>query len=456
MSYIEIGYISPISTYNFDNVNIKYTLVILSKDNHKNIVWEVPLNSLQNITNQIRGYPINKVIKIKKNHGQIKMQIYGYNRTNNTITLYFSGILHNSPAILYRPKTIKTIKKQNLLLTEHYFLEIFHNDYDNTNEKCAIFIYNKKSDISNYISSKLYTPLNKNFLINRYDSVHLLEYYPQTIKFYNALSKKELYRNTQRYNSSILSKYNHRLQVTNFINDFFINKNKHLNDIGNWITTDDIIKRTIDSSYRPLYHEDNKNNIVVNATDGRVTTAETKKYLDTLKSLFNFNLLFSKNHEHNKQLLLGSCYVSRLMPQDNRVLYCPYDGYVTGIKKDKNVVVISMINDYFMAPSVLERDQFSVAYGKCLHFNRGCSERLAPQPRHVLRMSIVIIGGQLHDKLNIEKKPLWVYKGEKIGYLDLTSSIVVFLSNRKIVFVEPNIQCGEEFIRAKDIVGYVQ
>lgn len=509
MSLIEINYLAPVSKYQYNIPLTINKLVLLSKTTQgfATMVWDIIIPKLGNVTESIRGYPVAKTIQVPESLDKyIQVKLFQFNRSTNILSLLVSGsidtydtnskiktILYNPPQILGQTRTIKVFGG---LSTRHYLMEPFHNFNHNLLDKAGVLVSrNITSTRTELLKGNLYFPKEKEvYLINRYSPTNMIEYVPEKFGHltpHNGNGECDIncilkyYYFHIKYINKISYKYKNKVHlIQHFLKDFKINITDYSFDSKNWKTFEDIVARKIDPLNRPVYlDEDRKNNIILSPIDSRIKMFQTKDYLTVLRSLFNLSLIMPRNGEENRNLIRGSGFISRIMPQDNRELYTPYNGEVTKIfnnyntKTNINIMAFKIENDYFMAPHVLERDQFSVVYGKCLHFNRGCSERLDPQQDTKLQLYMIVIGSgksqpvviqnnniqNYVNKNSLTKSKIWLNKGDKLGYLDLSSSFVVVLSNRGIDFtttlshsVNKKLpKYREHLIKSNDLVGYI-
>jgi hypothetical protein len=197
-----------------------------------------------------------------------------------------------------------------------------------------------------------------------------------------------------------------------------------------------------------------KNNIFTMPIDGRILGFDLfkvhskiiqNKYIQLMSTVF-------KNNEELRNFSKGSGMLIRVSPHDHHQLSLPYEGKITAIAKyQKNgfKTVLRVENDYYIAPHIPERDQFSIAYGKCLRGNRGCETRLFPQEDTKLVYYIVIMGSPTFKfidstlekinksmsapkKINIDSK---MFTPDKIiGTLGTGEYLISILSNRPIHF----------------------
>jgi len=374
-------------------------------------------------------------------------------------------------------------------------MEPFHNFSHNSLNKGGVLVSrNVMSPRTTVLRGTLYFPKSDEvYLINRYSPTNMIEYVPEDVgHMYSKNGNSECdisciieyYKKHINYTKYVEHKYKNKYNaMENFIRDFKIDLSNY--DTSDMKTLDDVIFRNINPAYRPIYlDEAQKNNIILSPIDSRVKMFSTKEYLPILRTLFNFSIILPRKGEEDWNLIRGNGFISRVMPQDDRCLFTPYDGKVTRVydyynkENDTYMTAFKIENDYFMPPRVLERDQFSVVYGKCLHFNRGCSERLEQQPDSKLVLYMIVIGSgdkqpivinnrKIPNQLNknsLTKTKFWLNKGDKIGNLDLSTSFVTVLSNRGIQFTPMLSHTGNEnmpkyrehMIKSNDLVGYIQ
>lgn len=447
MSYLEISYISPTSDYNLKNPESEYKLVLLCKtvQMYANIIYEIKLTNIDNISREVRGFPVKKTIRISSLVPRfLDVKVFECNKKKKILKLLFSGNLDTTKKThnVICDKTPKTLPVSNKTVI-NYMLEPFYDcALNKSKEGCLITGFSTNEPRTDIVDSKIIYSVKKGYLVNRYSASNLIEYYPRNHSL-DTNSVSIFYKKNKNYNSQINQNYK---DLNRLVNDFAIN-----------------INRFGDSS-RPMYHEENRNNIVVAPSDSRVVMFDTKNWIKILQSMFNFSLVMKKDRTLDKEFINGSGFISRINPRDNRSIYMPYDAYISSIVKYKDTVILELNNDYFMAPSTLERDQFSVVYGKCLCDERGCDERLAEQPRITYRAYLVLIGSVHLNNPKLKIHKVWINKGEKLGYSDLDMANIIYLSNRSMLFNDlynrkdvpitlPKIR--EHYIRARDFVGYI-
>lgn len=504
MSLLELSYISPISNYNFNTPKSTYRLVIYSKisnniNSNTNLTWIIPINNINNISKQIRAFPIAKMINIPNITG-IKDQpwdikLFKFNSANNRLTLLFTGNINLKKSgeyniLMHSPHPIMnnliSIIVENGLTVSDYYLEPFHDVKINLNNRCLVM-----AQITNIPSSPIVKPImfsDQNaksvYLVNRYGTTNVIEYASYGDNIGKGIHK--IYEHSIGLNSKM------NVMYKNIPYDKFI------------------LDNMISNTERPHYYENNKNNTLTVPVDGRVMMFQNKHNLNIIKKFIisssEMSQMLSNNHDQNANIIRGSGFISRITPRDKKELYMPYDGYITEIVNGLNFISFKIVNTYFMPPSVLERDVMSVAQGQCIRGADGCDERLEQQPqiKFVMYMIItsnnnqklniinpkfskIIFPNQIKDKNGLKKykTKIWLYKGDLIGHLNNQVSFVTCLTNRSIDFsdgfgieydryktsyikpltkenVSPksinvtNIGECEHYIKARDLVGYIQ
>jgi hypothetical protein len=347
----------------------------------------------------------------------------------------------------------------NLLFSSH--IDINEIEYD---DKPYIILY-KPSDT---IVSAKYTD----------DSSFLNEIFFNLEPFPNVRDPKEERRSIDR-NSSILflntsMKPNNILILPKVI-DVANTKDKYIFSryVHSFVKETDYKKIKPKVVNRILELDPYNNNIVTSVVDGRLRGFGIDNSLQF--SLYNNRLTLSNLISKPSEMLGGSGYISRVLSQDCKAVHMPYSGYFreVGIFNRSNntngytITSLKFNSNYFMPPSVSERDYGSVIFGNYTNPGVGVGagsrgpdscykghDFLKPQPRIRLTFYVIIInkgdypnltnaklvnvienlknGGE--NKYNIiYPKAMWMQQGEQIGMLDSNSSVII-LFNRKIEF----------------------
>ena len=421
MPRLEINYLSPMATYNFSNTN-KYFLVISYTNIDRIIIYKYPI-SLNNVNSTLRAYHIGKSLKIPVTEVPIMFTVQIFKLDHyNTLTLLFTNVVDPSTFEYYN---IKAITLYSTVLNKHtkydneasFLSEQFYNyEMLSSVDQCIIFFTLKREDINDYLRSNiiLISSLPKNVSYNKYHQIFTLPIEPN---------------NNLQFNN-----------YSNFVKHYQIDISKYLKK--NNTNFKDMFLRKIDMEKRLVTHNSSLNNVITCPTD-----------CSKVKILSNVSF---------------SCELS---PSNYPRVHMPYQGYLLDIRakylpNNKLCYILNFTNDYFIPPSVDEREYISVVYGQNINVSRGYPELVAVQPDTRLFFDLILVGSSNKESIIItnnklekfvplkNKKKLWFDKGEEMcGFNDCLGQIIVSF-NRNLLF---GIQNGfNNFIKLNDTIGFIQ
>jgi hypothetical protein len=174
--------------------------------------------------------------------------------------------------------------------------------------------------------------------------------------------------------------------------------------------------------------------------------------------LYNNNIIVSPTDGIYKiHITSNSTKIScKKRQHDFSVINCPYEGKIIKITEINNTTTLLFENDYFMPPSVKEREYISVFLGHPIFESRISPEFLNIQPKIKLYFSIIITSNDLQLNHKI-KENMWINQVEEIGNLESGDISIVF--NRKVHSTN-NIQYYSKlgmfsYIKNKDTIGLI-
>lgn len=492
-NYIELEYISPVSKFNFNNIDHEYLLVLINTTAINTFISKTIIKDINNIDDTVRGFPIGKAIKLSNeqniNYPSYKIGIFDNNKKAGTISLLFYGFLevdkyeYGSKSRLFMrvPPSSKITQYSN---DNSFIDERFYNFPVNTNENppfCLLF-FSKRRMVNIPILKQLSPDLKieyNNYVFDRYSNILIKEFIPSDVK--NQIFKLEKpsistkhYLHNKYYNK----KYCKNSKYVDFLKDY------------------QVYRKTFD---RPLKYDPYLNNTLVSPLDSRIRGFNINP---TLK----FNIGDKELQLHNIikkpfELLKGSGYISRICPQDVQKVFAPYSGYLKEIKINgkndsiPNLVTLRFESTYYIPVHVHERDYLSVLNGNYTHAGSGVGagtrwwpELSNPQPNTNLIFYLVLIpyGNNSIIKFTNKKlteikkilslgqnfriKPMWIQQGEEICRFICGSNVggghmAIMLSNRPIDFTsdikhfskinnqDSKFKPFDTYIQARDLVG---
>jgi len=424
MPILEINYISPITNQTFPTTN-KYYLVILYANLPENIIIHKLPISLDNVTSTTRAYHIHQAIDIVY---KTKYTVHIFQLDpKNVLTLLFTNIFdpnsfeYNNiqPITLYPlPLTLgeqKSVKYNNDLsfLSEQFY------KYENLlpENQCVLFFTLKVGTYYPFMPKTL-IPIKDLPKMASYDKYYIIFTIPVD------------------YNKS-------KFETTNYVDyvtHYQIDLNKYVPKISS--NFKDMLLRKIDLSQRLPTHNLNLNNAITCPTDCSMAK------------------ILSKNS--------FSCTLS---PSDYPRMHLPYQGYLLNIKvkylsNNNFCYILNFTNNYFIPPSVGEREYISVVYGHNVQVSRGYPELVNVQPDTSLYFDIILIGTDDKESILItneklqkfidrkDKRKLWFEQGDELCGFNNCQGQFIMAFNREIKF---DIQDKyNNYIKLNDTIGYIQ
>ncbi|MBA42728.1 MAG: hypothetical protein CMF62_01820 [Magnetococcales bacterium] len=463
--YIELEFISPISEYNFKNYHIDNILVITgTSENGFPTVRMLNKLNLDNVDVETRAYPIAKTIRVdtRRELPNFCIKLFQYNNVTKVLTLLFSGNFDSyKPSYGRNHIILKSVPKRALKIIgkvdkTDFLWEPFNNfKCGEGKQQCLLFFKESRITKLPLIDYELlHANLQENtYVFNRYTKTFFKELTPFPISRCDTWIKRYFNRNNT-YNSYIVKNYKGEDGVKKLIKNYQIDLTQSDINQSDLVTVDKFSRRKMDPQSRPIHLDAYKNNVCIMPIDGRVLgfdllTHQSKivqnNYIKLMSTIF-------RNNQELKDFSQGSGFLIRTTPHDHHHLTLPYEGNITEISRfSKNgfKTVLRVENNYYIAPQIPERDQFSVVYGKCLRGNRGCKTRLAPQQDTKMVYYIVIMGSptfkfndQTLEKINknmkvpnrIQIKSKMYTPKNIVGTLGVGEYLIAVLSNRQIRF----------------------
>jgi len=518
MRLLELKYLSPISNFNFNIKDHQIILVLTTttKDN-KVFIYKARINVLDNITKSVRAFPIGLSIQIPSPliYPNFCVSLYSYNKITKKLFLMFHGQINidkveygnKSYIKLYTPPPIRgkvrhTIFKNNL----NFLDEPLYNFEDvKTNSYCTLFYDLVKRRVSEFnlvkpVIAQIDNYDNNTYIFNRYHNMITKEYYPPLIE--------DTIKYVQEDTGSKMLHKKHFIHQVKFLMDY-IKGNKDYHDLVKDYQLDetpyyklseykrDHFRRKIISTYRQDKVDPYLNNIIISPLDCRVRGFRITPNLNFV--LYNSKMKMVDLIKKHYELKNGSGFYCRTNPQDYNRFVVPYQAYLTEIavignplKKgvvdiDESVVdepfimVLKFESNYFVPPTVKEREYISVIYGNNINVSRGYPDLVNPQPETKLIYYLILVGPVFHNSialsntklLNMENiikmnhnnkiKDTWFAQGEELGFFEYKSGSIIMLCNRPINFTEdithysglyPSIRRPiETYVHAKDVIG---
>lgn len=422
MEFVEVKYISPSSNYNFSTVNTKYYMIITCSAPNGNIYFnKIELNQINNITEMVKGYNVGKYIGVPKVGGLFfTIKIFAHNLIDNSISLLFSGNVevesmeyHNIKAlVLYEPSGILDYRRKIVYHNDIDFInEIFYNyETMNKNNVCVVFLTKSIGSVE-IIKAAIYDSIKSAgiFVYNRYNT-NIVKEIPQS---YEVIQRGDYY---------------------NFVKWYGIDVNRY-NKVEMPISFSSLVMRRINiEEFRKQKFAPYLNGLVCAASDGR-----TKIYNNT-------------------------SFVTRLTGSDYPYVMMPYEGIM--IEKSKGImsngnhfVVMKFVNNYYMPPSVQEREYISVLLGHRINNSKLYPELLVPQPDITLLFTIIMIGNKDPQSVaTVDYVPNSdIPQGTEIGSFNLCFGTVYCVFNRELNWGKDLIEYSgidmECYIHTRDIIG---
>jgi len=479
---IEINYISPMSDYVFDNKLKKYYIVIInSSKSNTVIINKLELSNIENVSDSVRSYFIGKGIQLlsKNQYPFYSLKLFEQELKTNKIKLLFTGSLNLNDfeyngiktLVMYSPSKVIGDERSTIYKDETSFLEEQFYNFESHEEKnkCILFMTRiRKSDkelIKPYIFK--FDLTNDKYIYDRYNANIIKEQPP--INFDN-------FCKTNTFDDYI-----------KFVKLYNIDTNRYSNKPKDSFKS--MLMRKINlNKFRPLNFEPYMNNMLCSPVDGRVQgftiNGATKfKFND---QLFHYKDLVTKPYE----LLNGGGFINRMAPSDYQRVHMPYAGYLKEIsihnhENKQYYISLRFESDYFVPPSVHEREYISVIYGNNIQMSRGFPELVEVQPETKLVFHVLMFGNSSSDSVaftntklvdmkksvnlntSLRIKPIWFEQAEEIGTFNCCNGNTVVLVNRPIDFtsdikfyskMEKNDSLYrpiETYVRLKDVVGLI-
>jgi hypothetical protein len=442
-----INYLTPISNYKFDNIKNNYYLVgITSIFEEGIIITKIKLNDIDNISDSIRAYHIDKGIAIQ--NPLISLKLFQHDKNSNIISLLFtldlniSGLKCNSiqSISLYAPtKVLNELRSADYKNEASFLQEQFYNyetiDKDN---RCLIFLNRVKKSKCEVMDQ---------FLI-KYKMSKDVYFYDRYSK--NIIKEQEMF------------KINNFCQNNTF-NDYMKYIKQYSIDLNRYIPTKNtsfksLFMRKINKSFRPFKNDPLKNNQVLSPSDGRVSVFKINELMHKIK---NFSLEVTGLNE-------GCGFVNRLSYDDYQRVNLPYSGYLRQIAIYDKYLLLKFESNYFIPPGVHEREYISVVYGSNIQMSRIYPDLVDVQKNTKLIFYVIVIGdsiGLLNDKLISLKetvqagminkiKSIWFDQGEELCVFNCCLGHIIFMTNRPMQFSSDiNHSSIETYVRLNDVVG---
>ena len=473
----EINYISPISNHVFNNTLNKYYLIFVNTSLNNNVIInKIEIPKIENITEHIRSYHIGKTINLTVNsHPFYSLGLFEHEIKINKINLIFSGKINLNDLEgqniqikeLSTPSKIMGNYRATLYKNETSFLEEQFYNYETQNDKNKCMLFMTKINNTD-------KPLIKPYMI-KFDLANETYIYHRYQK--NVIKEHMMHNINNFCQSNTFGDY------VKFIKTYNIDVNRYLNK--NKDTFRSMFMRKINiNGYRPLNFDPYLNNVICSPVDGRIKgfdiNSATKFKFNN--QMYHYKDLISKPHE----LLNGSGFMNRMIPSDYQRIHAPYQAYLKeigmyNIQGDQYFISMRFESNYFIPPSVHEREYISVIYGHNVNMSRGYPELVEEQPKTNLILfgnnsndSIVFTNNKLIDikkivSINTTKRieQKWFEQGEEIGVFNCCLGNSIFLINRPIDFAsdiklysklndKPSLHKSiESYIKVNDIIGLI-
>lgn len=480
--YIEVQYISPISDYKFDIIHKSYIMATITTSTHSTRIHKITIKEIGNVNDNIRAYVIGKTVNIEPVIGIgdriLSIKIFELNKTQ--LKLLFTGMIyvkqhefyHKSYITMKQP--IYTINASDRLKHGTYnnntslISEQFYDSkdrYHDTN-KCILFFRRVDRPSTNILKPTIYK-INEGEHIpiyNRHHNLIIKEYIPEQLKLKKTVDN--IYTHHYHHIYKYRTKYckNKSDASNNFYNTY---------QIDNW------------HIHRPLKFMPYLNSTLVSPAECRLRgfNINPTTRFNLNDKVIHINNLIKRSQQ--KQIYGGSGVLCRICPQDHRIIYIPYSGYLKNIRIINGNVILKIESDYFIPNNVDERDLLSVVNGHPTHRGSGVGagtrywpELMKPQPDTYLIYYIVFMGigtlnnlSDLNIKLKIilndmsqQYKSVWFEQGEELARYSCIKGLVLILVNRPIDFAadikyysnmsnDNQIKPIDCLIRAKNIIG---
>jgi hypothetical protein len=486
--YLELHYISPHTKHKFDKT-LDYILVLVTVEKATNNVKmsKLYIKNIGNVNEEIRAFSLNHSVPITE-MSFFTMMLFQLDK-KSTVTLLFSGLIdldnHEYNGVQYialnEPPSANGVNRHAIFTGDDTFLseQFYHYDHPRSTESFCILFFAKTTRTRFSLVPTVNIPVVSNSMLgvyDRYNQVVLKELTPginQQGPLYD-VHYKHLYNFIQKY--CIPKAY------INYLNDYQIDSSIYEKSSGNPFA------RHISLDLRPIRTDPYLNNILVSPSDARIRAFninESTKFI-----LYNKTYKLIDFMTKPQELKGGSGYLCRMNPQDYQRVYTPYAGYLseigiydTGVRS----IILKYESDFFMPPTVHERDYAAVIYGNFIYTgtgvgagNRAYPELLDIQPDTRLVYYVILMGSielsnaRLKDILKLlptntthRIKPVWIEKGEELGYFGCSDGTILMMTNRPIEFATDISYYSkmklnslnkpiDTYIKARDIVGLLQ
>lgn len=488
--YLELHYISPHTAYKFDK-KANYLLVIVGTDNYNSraVVGKVYIKNIGNIDAQIRAFSINQSFA----YGEVTdltVMLFKLDKSSNMINLLFTGKVDLSKQefygiqymVLNKPPAAGNLLRHAKYEGDRTFLsEQFYRfeRKESTKSFCILFfakVHQTKFSIVPRTTVAYDSMQGDIYLYDRYNGTVVRELVPIHPKPTGLLFNKH-YKHLQQFVNS----YCFAKAYDKYVRDYQIDTTVYSKDK----TTKNPFVKRIPLQLRPKSYEPYLNNMLLAAVDSRVRAFRINK--STKFNLYNRNYNLDDFTQKPYELHGGSGYLSRMNPQDYQRAYTPYSGYLSEVgvyNKGARMIVLKYESDYFMPPTVHERDYAAVIYGNFIHTgvgvgagNRAYPELLEVQPDTHLVYYVVLMGsieltnGKLKNLTKVldpntthRIKPMWIEQGEELGYFGCADGTVVVMTNRPIEFTADISHYSklslnslqkplDTYVKTRDIIG---
>lgn len=481
---LEINFISPISDYAFDTANKKYYLVIINNMFDTLIINKIALPNINNITERIRAYYINKSILLEPNQGELSINLIEHDDKTNILKLIACGYINTDKSTfgniehttLYFPSKVANKERNILYVNEQSYTREEFNNFETyqMDNKCILFFTKMMNANANANTESIKPYMFKfdmvddsKYIYNRYCKHAMLE------MPLNIININDYCANGKSY--------------TDFIGKAQIDINRY-NKYDDKLQFKGLFSRKINKDFRPLKYEKYKNNVIFSPTDSRTIGFNTSKDTVLRVNGVNYNIrnMVSKPYE----IINGSGFMSRLHYADYPRIHIPYSANLKEIgihNFNNNQYCINMRfeSNYYMPPQVHEREYISVIYGNNVQMSRIYPELVDIQSDTKLIYHMLLFGNNKNDSViftnnkiigmlddikmdtTIRLKSIWMKEGEEIGTFNCCLGKIVCLFNRPINFAtdiryfslldnNKPIKKIECLIRAKDVIGMLE
>lgn len=432
-SVLEIIQISPHTKYEFKN-NGDYKLVFIqpSQTIGKTNIYVIPLEKIGNISDQVRGYTIDKKISLDES---AKLTIMLVKSINNKITLLYHTVIdfmndnNKSPVLLEKPPP--TIKNQLRTLTYEglitYLSEPFHRWEKPIKNRSNVLLFLQLKSLTNN-ESNIISP----------EVVNINDYYIP------------IFDRDVGFIMNEWVPHNYRLTSGTHVDKHYY----HIKKISNKCDkSNNILIYQLDPinvPYRQHESDEYVNNLLTAPIDGR-----TRGFEITMNTLFNiydnnYKLRNLINENLTKKFIGGSGIITRMTPYDSQFISVPFGGNLIQTIRTKYSSAYIFRNDYFIPSNVGERDIASIIYGNFFYTgagvgagNRAYPELLRPQPNVGLTFAVIVFGNptMTHSALDgsrnasrNQKHAKWISPNEILGNYSCNDGTVIILCDRHITF----------------------